>query len=80
MSAKQWRMSPTRYLPQTSGSIVLAQDRRHHRRDLAHGVRLAAADVERAPGGRRRVERQPAGLRDVVHADEVAPLAGRPRR
>jgi hypothetical protein len=36
--------------------------------------RLAAADVEHLAGGLGRLQRQPAGARDVVHADEVALL------
>ena len=76
MSAKQWRMSPTRYLPVTSGRDAPRRARAASRRRSPCTVMLSpAADVDDATVGTVAVEREPARARNVVDADEVAPLA-----
>src|SRR3954467_5187554 len=54
--------------------VLFAQRLRHELRDFEDGKVLSAADVEDALGRVRHLQRQPAGLRDIVYADEVAPL------
>ena len=77
--AVMWRTSPSRYSPVTTGAAPPAAAAQRGRQ-LADGVHVAAADVERAHGAAARASpvqssaaRFAAG--DVAHVHEVAPLA-----
>ncbi len=74
MSAKQWRMSPTRYSPVTSGSTCLPSVAASCS-PISRTVTLCPLPTLTARAvGAVALEREPERACDVVHRDEVAPL------
>ncbi len=72
MSAKQWRMSPARYLPVIAGcrsERPMAAIVRSATSFTRH--RLAAGDIDGQPRGCGSFERQAASARHIVDTDEI---------
>ena len=73
-SAKQWRMSPTRYLFRISGAMFLCRSSRQRACDLVDRDGPSAADVEDVPDLPIAFQDRCEGIGDVQHMHEVALL------